>query len=362
MIARYISFIRVFVLNASGLYRMILPAMELNKSTSHRAIIADLHKWDFTKDFDDYEHLIDPRLIEWADYVVLPALFSNVDYIIDTFLQHNRRLQFVMDIDCYYHALPEQHPSFKKLHSKQKQMLLSNMSRMDILTAPNRQLLDVYKKQLKEHYGGTDVYMKVYPNVLSSYLCEGSEEHPKHESDTLRIGLMANPAQSHDLALLERPLKVLAKRYGDKLTLILFGWSEKEKAPLPEALNIICQKPVPITQYFQCLHKLQLDIALLPLQDIPFNTVGKSFHKYLEYAIFRVPVVASDRPPYRQVIREGENGFLAHDEASWIQAIRQLIENKALRKQMGDRAFSLAWKMYSYHHTRYIEHLQNLFR
>src|SRR5579885_787089 len=76
-------------LNEAGYYRMILPALELNKTDTHSAIIGHIHKWDFNKLFDDYDTPIDFRLVEWADYVVLPVMFTDAAYIIKSMREIN---------------------------------------------------------------------------------------------------------------------------------------------------------------------------------------------------------------------------------------------------------------------------------
>ncbi|MCX6180979.1 MAG: glycosyl transferase family 2, partial [Bacteroidetes bacterium] len=50
-------------LNATGYYRMIAPMLEMNRTSTHRAIINQVHKWDFSKQFEQYDNPLDERLI-----------------------------------------------------------------------------------------------------------------------------------------------------------------------------------------------------------------------------------------------------------------------------------------------------------
>src|SRR5690606_15380363 len=105
----HILFVAPF-LNASGYYRMIAPALEINRTNTHVAILSSINKWDFNNRFDDYDTPVDVRLLKWAYYVVLPAMTTNANYIIESFSQQNNKLQFVMDLDSNLHALPKEHP------------------------------------------------------------------------------------------------------------------------------------------------------------------------------------------------------------------------------------------------------------
>ena len=90
------------LLNGTGYYRMLAPMMELNKTKTHAALASSLHKWNFTKEFNDYDNPVDRRLIEWADFVVFPTILSDATYIVHSFKKIKPELQLVMDLDCYY--------------------------------------------------------------------------------------------------------------------------------------------------------------------------------------------------------------------------------------------------------------------
>lgn len=81
----------------------------------------------------------------------------------------------------------------------------------------------------------------------------------------------------------------------------------------------------------------QVDINLAPLEDV-FFTAGKSALKWLEAAVVQVPTIASPTPPFQEVIRPGETGMLAHDNASWAAALEALVIDEPLRLAMGQAA------------------------
>jgi glycosyltransferase involved in cell wall biosynthesis len=83
------------------------------------------------------------------------------------------------------------------------------------------------------------------------------------------------------------------------------------------------------------------DINLIPLE-INFFTEGKSNLKYYEAALLKIPSVASPTQIHVKSIEHGVNGFLAGTAEQWYQALRTLILDPQLRRQMGERAYEHA--------------------
>lgn len=79
----------------------------------------------------------------------------------------------------------------------------------------------------------------------------------------------------------------------------------------------------------------QLDIGIMPLPDAPWER-GKCGYKLIQYMGCTLPVVASPVGVNRDIVREGENGFLATNTGDWICALKALIDDGALRRRMGE--------------------------
>lgn len=77
------------------------------------------------------------------------------------------------------------------------------------------------------------------------------------------------------------------------------------------------------------------DIGLAPLPDNPF-TRGKCSFKVLEYSASGLPVVASPVGTNKMHVVEGQTGFLVDSKQQWIERTSQLIEDKRLRRKMGE--------------------------
>ena len=349
-------------LNGTGFYRMIIPMLELNKTATHSAILTGIHKWNFNKQFEDYDNPIDRRLIEWADYVVLPTTFSDTEYIKKSMRAINDELQFVMDVDCLHHQYPKSHPNYEKVATKHKQLLLKNIAEMDIVTAASEGLIHYYEKQLAEKYPDSKVYLEYQPNLISDFGFQEIESIQQNQSDKLRIGIIGNVAGHYDTISIKEVLFQIKEKYKEKVELVFFGWNGLllDGSPAFEGLEFTTEKSVRFLDYYNRLNELQLDLVLLPFSDNPFNSKGKSFIKYLETAAFALPVVASNVTPFKAVIDDEETGMLAETTEEWMVKIEQLAEDAAYRQAMGKAALKSAWRNYSFT-TRNLQLLTDIF-
>lgn len=73
-----------------------------------------------------------------------------------------------------------------------------------------------------------------------------------------------------------------------------------------------------------------LDIGVYPLSDDDWAR-GKCGFKAIEFMACGVPVVAAAVGVNREIIQDGENGFLASTHAEWVTKIGRLIDEPALR-------------------------------
>lgn len=88
---------------------------------------------------------------------------------------------------------------------------------------------------------------------------------------------------------------------------------------------------------FDYYRSIDFDIGIAPLAPIEFNR-SKSHIKALEYAALGIPVVASDREPYRDIVEDGVTGFLIRHEHEWERRLRDLVNDEAMRTEMGAAA------------------------
>jgi glycosyltransferase involved in cell wall biosynthesis len=80
----------------------------------------------------------------------------------------------------------------------------------------------------------------------------------------------------------------------------------------------------------------KLKVSLAPLEMSPFNS-SKSRLKAIEASAVGVPWVASPRTEYRRLFAESGAGILAETPKDWYKAVKQLMDDDALRKDLGER-------------------------
>ncbi len=79
-----------------------------------------------------------------------------------------------------------------------------------------------------------------------------------------------------------------------------------------------------------------LSVAIAPLEISAFNS-AKSRLKVIEASAVGVPWVASPRTEYRRFHAESQAGILADRPKDWYKAVKQLMDDEVLRKELGER-------------------------
>jgi hypothetical protein len=87
-------------------------------------------------------------------------------------------------------------------------------------------------------------------------------------------------------------------------------------------------------------------IGIAPLPDTAF-TRGKCGLKILQYMAAGLPVIASPTSVQSDMVKTGENGFLADSERDWLVALHRLAADVELRERMGQAGRLLCARHYS---------------
>ena len=78
----------------------------------------------------------------------------------------------------------------------------------------------------------------------------------------------------------------------------------------------------------------KFDVGVMPLPDDDWER-GKSGYKLIQYMACGRPVIASPVGANREIVEDGENGFLAASTEDWVDALLELKKSTDLRKEMG---------------------------
>jgi len=79
---------------------------------------------------------------------------------------------------------------------------------------------------------------------------------------------------------------------------------------------------------------LECNIGVMPLNDDEYAK-GKCGFKLIQFMALGIPVAASPVGVNEKIVDEGVNGFLCRSKEEWVNALKKLLEDTNLRKQMG---------------------------
>ena len=178
---------------------------------------------------------------------------------------------------------------------------------------------------------------RIYQQKLASGFARDGRIHVGYFSGT--------PTHNRDLELAASALYRLLLKNRD-VVLRVVGYMEL-KDPLRELGERIERLPFhDFINLQRCVGEVELN--LMPLQDNEFTNC-KSELKYFEAGIAGTVSIASPVFTYRQGIKDGVTGYLAHNhqwEAKLDEALRQLGDYRVL----AERAYADCEQRYAYHH------------
>ncbi len=144
----------------------------------------------------------------------------------------------------------------------------------------------------------------------------------RRTSSKPRIGWAGGTSHQGDLVL----LKEIIEQTRHEADWVFFGMCPDEIKPLLAEFH----PPVSIDQYPSYLASLNLDIAVAPLAQTPFN-FAKSNLRLQEYGILSLPVVCTDITPYQN----SPACRVPNTPSAWIAALRERIHDADAREQEG---------------------------
>ncbi len=155
----------------------------------------------------------------------------------------------------------------------------------------------------------------------------------KKDDCNIRLVWIGSEATLRYLEQIKEVLELLGKKY-DNLKLRIIGDTffdlenmevEKYKWQMDKRAQYLCE----------------CDIGLAPLPNDRFSN-GKCSFKVLEYGAAKLPVVASPVGTNPSHLIDTKTGFLAETSEEWNISLSKLIENKAMRDEMGEAGYNVA--------------------
>lgn len=104
-----------------------------------------------------------------------------------------------------------------------------------------------------------------------------------------------------------------------------------------------------------------VDINIAPIENTTFNW-AKSENKWVEAALVKVPTIASNYGVFKKIIKQNETGLLCSDLKDWYISLKTLINNKSLRKIIGNNAYRICKEEYNtiYNHNNLVNYINSI--
>jgi glycosyltransferase involved in cell wall biosynthesis len=155
---------------------------------------------------------------------------------------------------------------------------------------------------------------------------------------SITIGWLGSPSTEKYLNLIRPVLRSLCKRY-PVLRLKVVGGGRFEDPEIP-----VVQTAWAIDTEVADLHSFDIGIMPLPLEEW---SLGKSGGKARTYMAVGLPAVCTAMGFNRELISDGETGFLVTTLDEWEAALSRLVESPELRQRTGTAARREVERRYS---------------
>lgn len=158
-------------------------------------------------------------------------------------------------------------------------------------------------------------------------------------SEPITLGWSGSHSTSKYLHLIQEPLKQLSQKFPIRLQVI---------GDLNFTMEGIEVNAMAWKRETEVQDLGKIDIGLYPLPNEDW-VLGKSGLKALQYMALGIPTIATNIGANSRIIRDGENGFLVENLKDWEEKVKLIIEDKALRKSMGEAARETVQEKFSIH-------------
>jgi glycosyltransferase involved in cell wall biosynthesis len=276
-----------------------------------------------------------PQQVAEADLVVVqrdfPRFRAEYEQILS--LARAQGKAVIYELDDLLSELPPEHPQARRAEES-RAAILEAVVAADGVTC-STPVLGEYLRCFNRNTW-------VLPNYLNDELwADGLNRLPpdadQHDADPVVIGYLSGPGHRPDLDTITPVLRQILREYPGRVSLRFWGIRPPDN--LIDRSDVEWLEPglVDYRQFAEYFGKQHCDIFIAPLAAGRFNG-SKSSLKFLECSALGIPGIYSRSAPYDQVVEQGQNGLLAGTYDEWINGLRQLIEDRALRHEMGRRA------------------------
>jgi len=293
-------------LQGCGHYRIMSPARHLTKAIKAQALIT-------------LEHYQPSELarLEVQSMVMQRQLLPHQHEFIRRYKKYNRDTLLVFELDDLFTNVPVKSLHRRDLPKNIMGVLKESVGLCDRLVVSTEPIAQAYKDLTDD--------IRVVKNRIEHSIW-GEFRPQRRISKRPRIGWAGGIGHSGDLQMIADVVKETA----NEVEWVFLGmFPEGTRAYISEF-----HEGVQLKDYPAKLASLNLDLALAPLEMIPFNE-AKSNLRLLEFGILGYPVICTDIFPYQDPAFPVTR--VKNSTANWVNAIREHISDMDATAKMGDQ-------------------------
>lgn len=345
---------------AVSYYRIVKPLESVGQTWVGK-------KWDAKRGDKNNEEWYKELVQDWDIIITKHVDNPQAGAALGFMCQHFGK-KLVVDLDDNLFEVKPDQPAWEQGYrpgGKARAYAGAFISQAAALIVSTEPLKEYYEKYLKEVFG-LEKPIFVFPNYndVADFRHIPEEKH----KDKIVIGWQGSTTHTKDLKMVVPALGNILNKYPNVHLEFLGGIPEKDVAYLfkdlednvYDRISIIGGHPA-WDKYPELLASMKWDIGIAPLVNDEFNR-GKSHIKWMEYAMYQIPCVASKVYPYSTNIKP-KTGFLATNTKDWTYKLEKLIKNPGLRKDVGWKAYDYIEKNLQYkdHADEYQEILNKIY-
>jgi glycosyltransferase involved in cell wall biosynthesis len=328
-----------------GYYRTIKPSEQIE---GHEVTIMGKEIKLFGTNLEtQWDEIFQKYDVFWTSYFSHPETAASIFYHAQ---KHGKKV--IIDVDDNYLDVPESNHVYEKFKpgKKDRAFLSTILSFADALTVSTEPLKERLQGHIKLVHG-IDKPVYVIPNFND--VKDWNFTPAKKEENRFVIGYSGSNSHQDDLRMVMPAIARIMNEYPN-VHFELIGAVGKDKVKEhfafagfdDDSLLRVHLKPATATfkEYPEYLSAQPWHVGICPLVDTPF-TRAKSHIKWMEYSMYKIPVVASRTYPYymelkgRDTITDRETGYLCRPN-DWYETLKEVIHNYDEAKAIAENAYT----------------------
>lgn len=197
----------------------------------------------------------------------------------------------------------------------------------DLVTVTTEPLAEV----MRQHNPNVAVIPNYVPDELVTWEPVWSDAvQAAREPGQVVIGWTGGASHAQDMAMVAPALRHVIDRH-EQADVHIIGTDFRQTIGRPATFTNWFPSDASL-RYYRLLRAF--DIGIAPLTGTIFDS-SKSSIKILEYWSQGIPVLASDCEPYRDLVKDGVNGYLIRRKGDWGKRLAELVNDADARREMG---------------------------